>query len=1549
MLKMLLKKIKTNIIDTLKYIKKRTYYERVKVLFFFITILSIIIFVLPLWGSGHIVFSDLDFGFTSEHYIKEVWGIFNERWSTNNFFNIPRLIFVLPFYLIALVFDASSPLMIKLMITVTLLLAGVTLYFFLSKLIFIAFPESNEIYAQNEIEYKKKKYRKDIFKYISITVASVFYAINPWVILRIQHFYLLVGYALLPQVIHHFFNLFDIKYEKLFISDIKAKSTKIYRKNVFDAVSLAFMWSIGSAAIHFFFYNIILMGLLTSGLLLKRMFFNKAYLYAIGNFFKKWLIVGIFFLLFSSYWLVNYLFSVLFTSIEPNNINTIDSLTMFSRHSGIPTVTYLISYWWPMFDYQNLQLSFWIGGFMAVLSPVGFSIISKTKNNYVQFFGLLSIIFIVLSLGTSTTITAKINDIVVNKVPIIGHMFRDPNKLVGILAFNFSILISIGLFRLFEIIDIFPKIKPALIKSIVIFTVIFALYFYLKPFREQFIKGFYAPVEIPEEYTNTKKELLKNEYNKVLYIPVADNMTQSDTMVATPKWNNNQNPEGREKATGDLHVYSTPVDTFFHHEGADKNITYYFNFLQHLLDKGLSININNILSAIGADTLIYHNEYKGHEQRQSFNISLLDYHKDLKKTYENSIFSIYKPDNILDYIRTIDTHLYTTSNLTSLESLSRSFNIDSGKTGLFFLEQKKGISLEKLMKGDYLETRSYKELLITQLPEQYFLKPFEYINHGNSFVRWSKNFVKNADWLWHLRSQGVDNYNFDFDFSEGFVFTYASAKLDVEPYLVDKIQGKEVYSFNSLLQKEKFFSPNNIDYFELNAYPSSDYNQLPVLRGEIVSGYSRIWEVAQSGELDAKPQNPYKFEVIISGRGVNKMHLKVRFYDSNDEEIGISYVVSPKYMIDFDAVRFQGEYVTPPDTQKMRIDILAYKKPEQKTYWWIHDIKIWDMEEFKSDNTIKTVYNVPSSDTYEVYARIFFSKRGGNLSFTINNNQKFVINANSKYQTGFKWIKIGEIFLEKGNTNVTIENLSGFNALNLITFIPVNFNPTIEKIMELLDSKIEKSNVFEIMELENDFDLDVNIQTKRNFPDLSFGRGISFDEGHVYSKLNIIKDSNYKFALNKNIPNDASVIELKLLDENGTSILNEKLDKKTASDYCEITKGKDEILAADYNVLDEVFPYKNITRPNFLKHYSTYTTESTKLEKGEYFIDIKVNSNLPSETEIEHLHKFDPSEVIVENFEKYTLSEDCCDCILITDDMYNIESINNNEIKINIDNTCSCDWFIIAGNQFPVNKNEEYYISFDMLSEKVIKRHMKFMFLDENKVIVGNEFLHDIEEEDKNKWHHYQQIIKIPENTSYIQFHIWSRGNKTENGFIRIKNLRLLNYEQMPLIDNVIIFESDNDSLKDFIKPITKNNKDITQKQNKIKYQRKNSMERNLSIETEKTKRLSIILSESFNTFWRLTNDAGSIKPKPVNGLLNSYTFYYDKSKSEMTLSIFIKTPYYIGIFLFVIGFIFYLFILIPNKLIGRLYKIFKRSYKRILFFIINKLVKMTRTKEEKS
>jgi hypothetical protein len=1085
---------------------------------------------MPILDKGQIVFSDIAFGFTSKRYIEEIFGTWNERYSTSTLLNTPRLMMILPLYIISSLFDYDATILLKAFVFLLIYMSAFSMYLFSKRLVSIYFS----------MEF-------DFYKVFALVTGSVFYALNPWVIARIQHIYLLCGYALFPVIIMFYFNIFDPRFQKQMISYYKIEKIKIYKRNILDISLFAIIYGIASAAIHYFFFGMIYLGVVSGLMLCKYLFLYRRNLNVIKsfiiNFIIRVILTGSLFICFSGYWFFSYIGSILLKAqASQHNVNVVDTLAIYSRNSSIEKVLYMISYWWPMFNIFDMHWSFYLGGFLIIFIIIYAIIFRGIRHNIILFITVSTLVFFTAATGVKVDLLSGGFIFFVTKVPMIGSMFRDPNKLVGLMAVGYSVLLIIGLQHFYNLLG--NKLYHNLIKIFAVCLVIIGFFFYIEPFHKNFIDGFYHPVETPSEYLEIQDKMIDKENfdSKVLYVPIADNMTQSSTGVATPFWNNNNNEDGIDKATGDVHVYTSQKNTIFHHEGNEKNISYFYNYIQYLLDTGKSSNIGTLASAIGVNEFAYHNEYKGQTKRQDFNLKLLELQKGLKERFKGEIFSLFEIKDKLKYYSVIPNKIYTTGSFSKLETFANIKNFNFKDYGVIFKTLKKGLDFSGLEEGDYLEAESFDDIVLSNLPEEYFIEPFNFINEGNAFLKWSKTLIQNSDWMWHLRSQGIENNIFDFDFAGGIAMTYATSEVDIPSYKIASTKGKLVADFNSLLKMEKFFKPDNPELYDIIANPKTVDNSVPLLHGEIVRGDPKnIWQVGKSGMLDAKENNPYKFSILVSGRGSNKMHVKVRFFDEDKNELGMSYVVAPSEEINFNQVKMYGEYVSPKNSKYMRIDLLSYQRPEQKNYWWIHDIKIEDLYKYKKENIFTMDKEFENNTECELFARVFVNKKGGNLKFSIG-DKTITIDTFNKSISQFKWVSLGNYNFKKGKNLIEVSNIKGFNSINILAFIPENEREEIEFPVK---KAIEKSRIFQTFEIENDFEYSGNIQSDRTYPKLSNGKAVSSQNGRLIKDIDILKESKYYFDINVDgIPDLDSSIEIKIIDSNEKAVYKNKIFSK---------------------------------------------------------------------------------------------------------------------------------------------------------------------------------------------------------------------------------------------------------------------------------------------------------------------------------------------------------------------------------------------------------------------
>ncbi|TCI30018.1 hypothetical protein EVJ33_07720 [Exiguobacterium sp. SL-10] len=1443
----------------------------------------IVIYAYPLFSPGMVVFSDIAFGLSSERYIEEIFGAWNERWSTTTLLNVPRLIFIAPLYGISLLFGASGPLLVKSFILLLLVLSALSMYALVKRL--------HSIYITKHFH---------LMTLMSFTLAGLFYALNPWIITRIQHIYLLCGYALFPFALLLFFNLFDPKFRRQLDTNFSFEQ-RLSPRIWLDAVGLSVIFMFMSAGIHYFFFSALYMGIMFILILLKTWWTERKSLRVrslVSYYLRLITALGIVFILFNGYWFFMYVGSILFgAQASQHNINVTETLMLFSRHSSVENVLYTISYWWPMFDLHTLPLSFWIAGGILLLI-IGIGLIGSYKRPIHLFFGLLAIGLIVFATGTYEWVAPGFVALV-TYTPLIGPMFRDPNKLVGLLVVSYSLLLALGLGMLDARQS--KTIPRPLYRGALLFGSFLALTLFIYPYRAVYMEGFYKPVDVPKEYA-----LVQNEIEgKWLQFPIADEMIQPITGVATPEWNQNPALGETAKPTGDFQVYSSRQNTVFHHEASTPAIRYLFSLLQYLLDTGRSDEASHLINVFGVDQFAYRDEYLGMDERQQFNLEMLELQQNLLKTKQIGLFTLFDvvaplPD------RTVPQLIVTPYGLERSISYAALPQYEQGKQSILYTTQQHSDDFKWLRPGDAIEMIEQKDMLLSQVSDLYYWKPFEAIDSANPFLTWGKTLFANNDWRWYLQTQGVKDPAFDLDYGDGVGLSFASARIDAPPYALNDLPTKQVASFNSMLEDETFFKADNPDVIELSPNPISSDNTLPLLQAEVAKGDPNyIWQVAKSGLLPALPNNAYRFNIVASGRGVDRLHVKVRFFDESGEEIDQTYVVAPRDSGNLDGIHLRGEYVTPKAAKMMRIDLLSYQKPERKTFWWIHDIQIESFESHMIPNTF-SITKDPPPGRYIGFARVLLNQSGGQLDFQINQEHKVV---DTKRQSGarLEWIPLGTYDIESESTTITVENTVGFNAVQNIVLVPEDEWTSLQ---QSLKNELEQTNTFMVLEAEQDFDYAGTIQSERNYPSFSLGKGVSLTSGTLKRSIDLAENGTYRLHLNLTPPLSADgTVRLRLLKERDI-VYEQTVDTEAIRQLPDV-KTKIGEQTVTYDSLRRDFPYALQSLDDVHQSLKRWTLSDVKLKAGHYTLEISVDSAVPTRIELADLRKFDPNEIVVtEPLATPEAAATCATCVSITQDMYEA-TLQNDTFVATYEPTCSCDWYIFASEQIEALPNREYLVEFEARSEAVRNRHVKMYYLDEQRRVIGTDFISEVEENRKSEWNRYEQILIPPEGTTSMQLHIWARGNIETAGRLEMKNLNVVRYDHLMLTDQVMVEEITERPLFSSTKPVALDVK-------------RNLMKRQVTHD-EALDRFT--LNDSPSPLFRLTADGISQRGEIA---LNGVTQLYTASENDVQVIAVLRPVFFIGLILLLLAtplsFVFYWNARQPEPFIRRLRRNFARA-----------------------
>jgi len=500
--------------------------------------------------------------------------------------------------------------------------------------------------------------------------------------------------------------------------------------------------------------------------------------------------------------------------------------------------------------------------------------------------------------------------------------------------------------------------------------------------------------------------------------------------------------------------------------------------------------------------------------------------------------------------------------------------------------------------------------------------------------------------------------------------------------------------------------------------------------------------------------------------------VKVRYFDANRKEVGVQYVVAPDEVVDFEAINFFGETISPKDTKYMRLDLLSFQKPEVKSYWWIHDVTIYDYSAYKADNTIKGQYQANTPESYDVYIKVFKSPSSGQIELSVGERTYMIDTEDDLF--GFKWIHLNEVELLAGQHEVAIKNIRGFNSVNQLVLLPKSQ----ERQLKIpLETQIEDSNQLVTFEGENDFYVTGNIQTERFNPHLSYGKGLAIKEGTATQTFEIIKPDIYRIQSQFSFSRLEDDVVIRILDGQGTQIYETTVYPKTP------VRG---LTTINYTPLSANYLYEMVRREN-IRYENEKNDQGVFLEKGNYLILIEFKSDVKNYSPVDSLEKFDSNSLLVSTSLETPYYQECSPCESITMDMFN-HQLDGDEITIFYEPTCSCDWYIYSSKKIDVSAQEELRVAYRAISEHIDKRHGKLVYVDQFDHVVETQFIFEVEESKKSQWQSYEQLSVVPEGADYVMLQFWTRGDKEKEGYLSVDSLTLEKYDDYTVLDNLLIY-----------------------------------------------------------------------------------------------------------------------------------------------------------------
>ena len=675
--------------------------------------------------EGTVLFGD----FVSTLELRQFLRVHYPLWSNRNSFNyvgsmrLPYLlIFYFPFYIV----NAPAEVFFKFVIVSVFVISGFSMYVTARHFL-------NKRYAD----------RKTVF--LCCLISSLFYAFNPWVMDRVQHFFLLVTYSLVPLIFLVSFQVFS--------------EGRVDLKRV---LALILLCSIASTSPHSVFFLLFLIISLYAFCLLsnRKQFVPKT---------KNFLLFAVLYVSVSAFWILSLADYMLFTgSLYPDYILHWDTIRHLSINSNLFNVFRFVALWWPQVSYsfETFPLNIlWVFSSVAVLALCFLALVFHKKDRVAVYLSVLGVVLIFLAGGARSPLPSFYEWLCFD-APILasfGWLFRDPDKWILLLPLVYSVLLALtglGVMRLIS------RLRKAIFRNVATSAFMLLLFsstfIYITPSAINYFEGPFKPVKIPSEIYGVNSWLADDSgsYN-VLWLP------SYAKYGATWVYNG---------LSGAFELDSSAKPTF---DSYSKYPRGYLNYFDRVLLKNRSNYVANYLNPLNVRYIIFHNDSAFMNANSLF--QRLQHQRDLELVKHNGNVYVFEnkgwSESVFQPYRRVMAVIGGFDKFVSLNALKP---LNLSDFSVVFVDQNAADGCENaeafVLSGDLLS-----DFLPFFLNESVVIAPFDFSRRHSPAECWSKASLSDllgGPFHPYLRQFSVECWDFDYD--KGVVVTWAvSERLNI--------------------------------------------------------------------------------------------------------------------------------------------------------------------------------------------------------------------------------------------------------------------------------------------------------------------------------------------------------------------------------------------------------------------------------------------------------------------------------------------------------------------------------------------------------------------------------------------------------------------------------------------------------------------------------------------------------------------------------------------------------------------------------------------------
>jgi hypothetical protein len=160
--------------------------------------------------------------------------------------------------------------------------------------------------------------------------------------------------------------------------------------------------------------------------------------------------------------------------------------------------------------------------------------------------------------------------------------------------------------------------------------------------------------------------------------------------------------------------------------------------------------------------------------------------------------------------------------------------------------------------------------------------------------------------------------------------------------------------------------------------------------------------------------------------------------------------------------------------------------------------------------SLNAPFELGSSENYSLFLRVLESTAGGNVTLYVDNLPVKTIDTLSQANR-FVWESAGDLSIKSGKHSLTLENVDGLNAVNLVAIVP--YQKTL-MVNQRLESSLQNRNLLYVLEGESDVIIENASVSKDYGGEASNGLVVQLDaNSRVTRTIDLVCPGNYSFAL----------------------------------------------------------------------------------------------------------------------------------------------------------------------------------------------------------------------------------------------------------------------------------------------------------------------------------------------------------------------------------------------------------------------------------------------------